>query len=67
MKYKPSYLDKNVNSMAQTLANFTEQQPFQQHFYSKQQNKTCINGNQGTFKEKFYIGSGMRIQYVKSN
>ena len=26
-----------------------------------------MNGNQETFKEKFYIGSGMRIQSVKSN
>ena len=43
--------------MTQTQANFTEQQPFQQHFHSSQQNKTCINGKQETFKEKFYIGS----------
>ena len=30
-------------------------------------NKTCINGNQETFKENFYIGSGMRIQSVELN
>ena len=37
--------------MAQTLANFTEQQPFLQHFYSLQQNKSCINRTQETLKK----------------
>lgn len=44
---------------------FTEQWPFHGNLYSKQETRTCINGNKGTYKEKNILEADFAVYLSK--